>query len=189
MKKRILFVCLGNICRSPAAEGIMRALVEEHGLDDEIYIDSAGIGSWHVGEQPDRRMRKHAAQRGYDLSPLRARQFQSDDFEKFDWIVVMDEENYQDVMAKAPSKPFPPQGAPTRSLSPSKGEALLSSNPTWSSHRKIAQVVRMKDYFNRFKGQDYVPDPYYGGSEGFELALDMIEDGCKEMLKSLQQEV
>lgn len=162
MKKRILFVCLGNICRSPAAEGIMRALVEEHGLDDEIYIDSAGIGSWHVGEQPDRRMRKHAAQRGYDLSPLRARQFQSDDFEKFDWIVVMDEENYHDVMRKAPSIP---------------------------SHNKQAQVVRMKDFFNRFKGYDYVPDPYYGGADGFELALDMIEDGCKEMLNSMQQKV
>ena len=162
MKKKILFICLGNICRSPAAEGIMRAMVEEHGLDDEIYIDSAGIGSWHVGEQPDRRMRKHAAQRGYDLSSLRARQFRSDDFEKFDWIVVMDEENYLDVMRKAPSNLY---------------------------HKKFAQVVRMKDFFNRFKGHDCVPDPYYGGAEGFELALDMIEDGCKEMLKSLQQEV
>lgn len=162
MKKKLLFICLGNICRSPAAEGIMRAMVEEHGLDDELYIDSAGIGAWHVGEQPDRRMRKHAAQRGYDLSPLRARQFQSDDFYKFDWIVVMDEENYHDVMAKAPSFP---------------------------SHKKQAQVIRMKDFFNRFKGHDSVPDPYYGGAEGFELALDMIEDGCKEMLKSLQQKV
>ena len=107
-------------------------------------------------------MRKHAAQRGYDLSPLRARQFQSDDFEKFDWIVVMDEENYHDVMRKAPSIP---------------------------SHNKQAQVVRMKDFFNRFKGYDYVPDPYYGGADGFELALDMIEDGCKEMLNSMQQKV
>jgi len=157
-----LFVCLGNICRSPAAEGIMRALAEEQGQDDDLYIDSAGIGAWHVGEQPDRRMRKHAAQRGYDLSSLRARQFRSDDFEKFDWIVVMDEENYQDVMRKVPSH---------------------------TSSNKLAKVVRMKDFFNDFKGYDHVPDPYYGGSEGFELALDMIEDGCKEMLKSLQQKV
>lgn len=153
---------MGNICRSPAAEGIMRALAEEQGQDDDLYIDSAGIGAWHVGEQPDRRMRKHAAQRGYDLSSLRARQFRSDDFEKFDWIVVMDEENYQDVMRKAPSH---------------------------TSSNKLAKVVRMKDFFNDFKGYDHVPDPYYGGSEGFELALDMIEDGCKEMLKSLQQKV
>ena len=157
-----MFVCLGNICRSPAAEGILRALAEEQGQDDDLYIDSAGIGAWHVGEQPDRRMRKHAAQRGYDLSPLRARQFRSDDFEKFDWIVVMDEENYQDVMRKVPSH---------------------------TSSNKLAKVVRMKDFFNDFKGYDHVPDPYYGGSEGFELALDMIEDGCKEMLKSLQQKV
>lgn len=157
-----MFVCLGNICRSPAAEGILRALAEEQGQDDDLYIDSAGIGAWHVGEQPDRRMRQHAAQRGYDLSSLRARQFRSDDFEKFDWIVVMDEENYQDVMRKVPSHTF--------------------SN-------KLAKVVRMKDFFNDFKGYDHVPDPYYGGSEGFELALDMIEDGCKEMLKSLQQKV
>lgn len=138
----------------------MRALAEEKGQDDDLYIDSAGIGAWHVGEQPDRRMRKHAAQRGYDLSSLRARQFRSDDFEKFDWIVVMDEENYQDVMRKVPSH---------------------------TSSNKLAKVVRMKDFFNDFKGYDHVPDPYYGGSEGFELALDMIEDGCKEMLKSLQQ--
>ncbi len=157
-----MFVCLGNICRSPAAEGILRALAEEQGQDDDLYIDSAGIGAWHVGEQPDRRMRKHAAQRGYDLSSLRARQFRSDDFEKFDWIVVMDEENYQDVMRKVPSH---------------------------TSSNKLAKVVRMKDFFNDFKGYDHVPDPYYGGSEGFELALDMIEDGCKEMLKSLRQKV
>lgn len=157
-----MFVCLGNICRSPAAEGILRALAEEQGQDDDLYIDSAGIGAWHVGEQPDRRMRKHAAQRGYDLSSLRARQFRSDDFEKFDWIVVMDEENYQDVMRKVPSH---------------------------TSSNKLAKVVRMKDFFNDFKGYDHVPDPYYGGSEGFELALDMIEDGCKEMLKSLLQKV
>lgn len=157
-----MFVCLGNICRSPAAEGILRALAEEQGQDDDLYIDSAGIGAWHVGEQPDRRMRKHAAQRGYDLSSLRARQFRSDDFEKFDWIVVMDEENYQDVMRKVPSH---------------------------TSSNKLAKVVRMKDFFNDFKGYNHVPDPYYGGSEGFELALDMIEDGCKEMLKSLLQKV
>lgn len=157
---RILFICLGNICRSPAAEGVLRSMVEERGLEDEIYIDSAGIGSWHVGEQPDRRMRKHAARRGYDLSALRARQFRPADFERFHWIVVMDDENYHDVMRQAPAD-FP--------------------------QKKYAKVVRISDFFQRFQGYDSVPDPYYGGDEGFEVALDRIEDACRGLLSKLSE--
>lgn len=149
MKMKLLFICLGNICRSPAAEGIMRQMVEERALSNDIIVDSAGIGSWHVGEMPDPRMRKHAARRGYDLSPLRARQFRSDDFQKFDYIIVMDEENYHDVMERG---------------------------GVYADARK---VLRMKDYFIRYKGQQSVPDPYYGGAEGFERALNLIEDGCE----------
>ena len=152
MKMKLLFICLGNICRSPAAEGIMRQMVEERALSNDIIVDSAGIGSWHVGEMPDPRMRKHAARRGYDLSPLRARQFRSDDFQKFDYIIVMDEENYHDVMERG---------------------------GVYADARK---VLRMKDYFIRYKGQQSVPDPYYGGAEGFEQALDLIEDGCEGLL-------
>lgn len=152
MKMKLLFICLGNICRSPAAEGIMRQMVEERALSNDIIVDSAGIGSWHVGEIPDPRMRKHAARRGYDLSPLRARQFRSDDFQKFDYIIVMDEENYHDVMARG---------------------------GVYADARK---VLRMKDYFIRYKGQQSVPDPYYGGAEGFERALNLIEDGCEGLL-------
>lgn len=159
MKMKLLFICLGNICRSPAAEGIMRQMLEERALSADILVDSAGIGSWHVGEQPDRRMQKHAARRGYDLSALRARQFRSDDFRKFDYIVVMDEENYHDVMARG---------------------------RVYADARK---VLRMKDYFIRYKGQQSVPDPYYGGAEGFERALNLIEDGCEGLLKDLVNKI
>ena len=159
MKMKLLFICLGNICRSPAAEGIMRQMVEERALYNDIIVDSAGIGSWHVGEMPDPRMRKHAARRGYDLSPLRARQFRSDDFQKFDYIIVMDEENYHDVMERG---------------------------GVYADARK---VLRMKDYFIRYKGLQSVPDPYYGGAEGFERALNLIEDGCEGLLKDLVNKI
>lgn len=159
MKMKLLFICLGNICRSPAAEGIMRQMVEERALSNDIIVDSAGIGSWHVGEMPDPRMRKHAARRGYDLSPLRARQFRADDFQKFDYIIVMDEENYHDVMERG---------------------------GVYADARK---VLRMKDYFIRYKGQPSVPDPYYGGAEGFERALNLIEDGCEGLLKDLVNKI
>ena len=159
MKMKLLFICLGNICRSPAAEGIMRQMVEERALSNDIIVDSAGIGSWHVGEMPDPRMRKHAARRGYDLSPLRARQFRSDDFQKFDYIIVMDEENYHDVMERG---------------------------GVYADARK---VLRMKDYFIRYKGQQSVPDPYYGGAEGFERALNLIEDGCEGLLVDVVKKI
>ena len=158
--RKILFVCLGNICRSPAAEGVMRQMVEERGMSDRILVDSAGIGSWHVGEGPDRRMCKHAMQRGYDLTSLRARQFGPDDFLKFDYIVVMDEENYHDVLRRMPS------------------------DDDYSR-----KVLRMKSFFHDYKGQSTVPDPYYGGAAGFELALDLIEDGCRGLLERLNEEM
>ena len=100
--KKILFICLGNICRSPAADGIMKHLVSERGLDDEFLIDSAGIGSWHIGQLPDRRMRECGQRHGY-VFDHRARQFSSKDFSRFDLIAVMDQENYQDVARQANS--------------------------------------------------------------------------------------
>lgn len=92
MKQKILFVCLGNICRSPAAEGIMRAIVKEEGCETDFYIDSAGLGSWHVGQLPDSRMRRQGAQHGYNFNS-RARQVSTDDFHEFDLIVAMDDDN------------------------------------------------------------------------------------------------
>ena len=101
--KRVLFVCLGNICRSPTAEGVFRKLVEDAGLRDEFYIDSAGTGGWHVGDPPDRRMRAAAKKRGYQLDSV-ARQVEPGDFEKFDHIVAMDRSNYEDLLAICPKE-------------------------------------------------------------------------------------
>ena len=148
----LLFVCLGNICRSPAAQAVMQKLVDDAGLSNRFYIDSAGIGAWHVGQLPDKRMRDHARRRGYRLTHL-ARQIDAEsDFGRFDRIVVMDEDNYRQVAGKA------------------------------RSAEEKAKVVRMADYFSRHAGERAVPDPYYGGPEDFELALDLIEDGCRGIL-------
>ena len=102
-KHTVLFICLGNICRSPAAEGIMKSLVEKAGLSEEFEIDSAGIGSWHVGQLPDSRMRKCGAEHGYRFDS-HARQFQRSDFKRFDTIVVMDNENYRAITSMASSQ-------------------------------------------------------------------------------------
>ena len=148
---RLLFICLGNICRSPAAEAVMRKKVEERGLSRQFHIESAGIGGWHVGELPDRRMREHASKREYELIS-RAQQFEKSFFQRFDYIIVMDDENYSNVMMSA-------------------------SNDT-----DRQKVLRMRDYFMTYKGEQSVPDPYYGGPSDFELALDLIEDGCEGLL-------
>ena len=102
-KHTVLFICLGNICRSPAGEGIMKSLVEKAGLQDEFEIDSAGIGNWHVGQLPDSRMRKCGAEHGYNFNS-HARQFQKSDFKKFETIVVMDNENYRAITSMASSQ-------------------------------------------------------------------------------------
>jgi protein-tyrosine phosphatase len=98
---KILFVCLGNICRSPTAEGVMHAVLEEAGLSDRVAVDSAGTGAWHAGERADTRMRQHASRRGYDLTS-RARQFTQADFARFDLVVVMDDDNHRAVCRLAP---------------------------------------------------------------------------------------
>lgn len=153
-KKRILFVCLGNICRSPAAEGIFRDMVEKAGVGNEFEIDSAGLYSGHAGELPDRRMRIHAFQRGYNLTH-HARPVRASDFDNFDLIVAMDNSNYDRLRAFA---------------------------PTVEAEKK---VVRMIDFVKGFPRYDCVPDPYYEGAEGFELVLDLLEDGCRHLLEEL----
>ncbi|MBQ6165975.1 MAG: low molecular weight phosphotyrosine protein phosphatase [Muribaculaceae bacterium] len=153
-KYSILFVCLGNICRSPAAQAVMQRLVDERGLTDRFYIDSAGIGGWHVGDLPDKRMRVHARPRGYELTH-RARKVQSSDFEDFDLIVGMDAANIDDLCSLA------------------------------ATIEQQDKVVMMGDYIRQFPNYDHVPDPYYEGSEGFELVLDLLEDSCDNLLNRI----
>lgn len=101
-KVKVLFVCLGNICRSPTAHGVFEQYVEKAGLSDKILVDSCGTGQWHIGQPPDDRTQKAALERGYDLSHLRARRLQQDDFQRFDYILPMDQRNLEDVLAMKP---------------------------------------------------------------------------------------
>ena len=154
-KKKLLFVCLGNICRSPAAEGIMKSIVKNAGLEDKFVIDSAGTSGWHEGDLPDSRMRTHAQRRGYVLDSL-SRPVKLNDFDKFDLILAMDDANLENLKRLAPNL---------------KGED---------------KVRRMTD-FCRSRNADHVPDPYYSGSDGFELVLDILEDACSGLLEAIQQ--
>ncbi len=146
---RILFVCLGNICRSPTAEGVFRQRVRAAGLEERIRIDSAGTGDWHVGKAADVRTRRAARRRGYDLDALRARQVCREDFSRFDLILAMDRSNLQNLQAMRPEN------------SPAELDLYL---------RRYALA------------EDEVPDPYYGGEEGFERVLDLLEHASDELL-------
>lgn len=152
---RILFVCLGNICRSPAADGIMHSIVEERGVAHRFEIDSAGIGAWHTGQLPDQRMRVHARRRGYELTH-HARQVRSYDFEDFDLIIGMDSGNISDLRELAPSP---------------------------EAEEKIVPMIDL--VHNLTTSYQCIPDPYYEGAEGFELVLDMLEDGINHLVDLL----
>lgn len=159
MNKRVLFVCLGNICRSPAAEGIFRHMVRQDNLHAEIHIDSAGTGAWHAGDAPDSRMTYHAKKRGYDLSDLEARQIIApEDLRDFDYILTMDNSNLKNVRALDPKAEY---------------------------HHKIKPLVS----FCRIHSVAEVPDPYYKEEEGFEHVLDLLEDACGEFLQHLKKEL
>ena len=146
---RLLFVCLGNICRSPTAEGVMRRLVREAGLEDEIEIDSAGTGGWHVGAPPDERATEAARRRGTTLEGA-ARRVEPADFERFDLILAMDRENLRDLRAMAPSP----------------------------AAREKVRLLRGPDLD--------VPDPYYGGPDGFDEVLDQVEEACRALLDEIR---
>ena len=149
---KVLFVCLGNICRSPAAEGIMRRIVEDAHMEHGWVIDSAGTGRYHIGDLPDNRMRIHARRRGLELTH-RCRQITEADFDRFDLIIGMDASNVANLRRVAPSP-----------------EAM-------------DKIHAMAEFFSPSARYDYVPDPYYEGAEGFELVLDLLEDGCMRLFE------
>jgi protein-tyrosine phosphatase len=154
---RILFVCLGNICRSPTAEGVMRHVLREEGLEDRIEVDSAGTGGYHVGAPPDERATEAARKRSITLEG-EARKFAADDFGEFDLILAMDEENRRDLLDIAPDDEARAKVRLLREFDPdSDGSADLD-----------------------------VPDPYYGGDEGFDHVLDLVEAATRGLVAQLR---
>lgn len=154
---RLLFVSLGNICRSPAAEGIMKSIVEKNDLQDVIEVDSAGTSGWHEGELPDERMRAHGEKRKYDFSS-RSRKFKKTDFDDFDYIIVMDENNYNRVKS-------------------------MSSSP-----EQTGKIHLMTEFSQQYGYYKHIPDPFYGGSSDFELVLDLLEDNCEGLLQKIKND-
>jgi low molecular weight protein-tyrosine phosphatase len=150
---RILFVCLGNICRSPMAEGVFRRVAEEEGLIDRFEIDSAGLGDWHIGQAPDHRAQKAARSRGVDISSQSARQVVYEDFDRFDLVLAMDGSNLAELKARAP-------------------------------HEARGKIRPFLDFAPHVGTKD-VPDPFFGGVEGFDRALDLIEAASRGLLASL----
>ena len=148
--KKILFVCLGNICRSPAAEGVFLDLLKRKNILEKFEIDSAGTGDWHIGERADKRMLAAAAKRQIDL-PSRARQITKHDLDKFDLIITMDNSNFKNVFS------------------------LVNKEEQKEKIRKFTEFNSNNDY-------DIVPDPYFGGEEGFEEVLDLVTNCSKGLL-------
>jgi protein-tyrosine phosphatase len=152
---KILFVCMGNICRSPMAEGVFKHHVKQAGLDGSISTDSAGTHDYHVGEPPDPRAQRAAKRRGYDLSVLRARQVSPGDFSSFDYVLAMDELNLRLLERLCPSQ--------------------------------HAHKLKLFMEFSASPALREVPDPYYGGEQGFERVLDMVEQAAQELLDHLRR--
>ena len=154
---KLLFVCMGNICRSPAGEAVMRHLIEAGGLTDQIECDSAGTIAFHTGNPPDQRMHTAAKKRGINTGG-RARQICNDDYYLFDLILTMDDENLENVLSMAPAGDYPAE-------------------------------IRPFCHFVTGSTATEVPDPYYGGAQGFETVLDLLEDGCVNLLEHAQSQL
>ena len=153
---RLCFVCMGNICRSPMAAGIMRSLLRGAQMSDTVSVDSAGIETYHVGEKPDRRAREAALARGVKLEH-RARRFTADDFEQFDYVLAMDHDNRDDLCDLAPD----------------------------ADARRKVHLLRSFDADASPDAE--VPDPYFGGSKGFEKVFDMCEQACQGLMAKLRR--
>jgi len=152
---KVLFVCMGNICRSPTAHGVFRKLIAEAGLEQTVHVDSAGTHSYHVGEPPDVRAQQAARRRGVEIADLRARQVTVEDFSEYDLILAMDWENLAYLQQMSPR-----------------------------AHKHKLQLLM------RFAGEHdaaIVPDPYYGGPEGFNLVLDYVEDACQGLIEVVRK--
>jgi protein-tyrosine phosphatase len=154
-KVRVLFVCMGNICRSPTAHGVFRKLVESEGLAHLIEIDSAGTHAYHLGNPPDPRAQATAGRRGIDLADLRARKAEPEDLLYYDYVLAMDQDNYHDLSAICPM----------------------------GHERKIGMFL---DYAPELRTRE-VPDPYYGGPQGFERVFDMVEAASIGLLKDIRR--
>ena len=155
-KVSVVFICMGNICRSPTAEAVFRHYVENAGLSDHILIDSAGTHDYHIGDPPDLRTQRAAQQRGYDLSNLRGRQVEKADFRRFDYVLAMDGSNLAMLQRITP--------------------------PGSDTHAKLFLE------YARHHAEREVPDPYYGGADGFERVLDMVEDAAQGLLQEIRQQ-
>lgn len=151
---KILFICMGNICRSPTAEGVMQSIVKQKTKEKEIYCDSAGTIDYHRGQRADERMIEHAHLRGYELKSI-SRPFEEDDFYNFDLIITMDEDNFKEINFRDKNKEF---------------------------GHKIRRMVE----FCSSKNVKEIPDPYFGGSWGFENVLDLLEDACEGLYKNIK---
>jgi protein-tyrosine phosphatase len=157
-KTRVLFVCMGNICRSPTAEAVFRHQVTAAGFENAVHIDSAGTHDYHIGEPPDARAQKAAARRGYDATELRARQVDETDFEVFDYILAMDKANLAILERECP--------------------------PQYS--HKLGLLMQYSERYS--EGVEEVPDPYFGGNQGFEHVLNMVEEAGRGLLIQLRGE-
>lgn len=155
-KISVLFVCMGNICRSPTAEAVFRHYVESAGLSEHILIDSAGTHDYHIGDPPDARAERAARQRGYDMGDMRGRQVEAEDFRRFDYVLAMDQANLANLQRIAPGD------------SEAKARLFLE--------------------YARHHAEREVPDPYFGGADGFERVLDMVEDAAEGLLQHIRKQ-
>lgn len=158
---RVLMVCMGNICRSPTAEAVLRRKLEQAGLAELVEVDSAGTHAYHVGSPPDDRAQEAAIKRGYEMKHLRARKVQAQDFEQFDMLLAMDWDNL----------------------------ALLTENCPPQTRGKLKRLTEFVPPASAHAGAQTVPDPYYGGPAGFDFVLDLVEAACDGLVAHLREVV